>query len=376
VVGSEHEDHLQELAGVVGQSAAEPQQRHDTTDANVFPEDIRDRHAGVEQLLATIVGDGGDEGGWLTDEAELLGPGVVDGNLGYGWLGRRLDGALLELLLVDLLEHLGQLLEGVGDVDAGLPHGLVLHGRGLELGVGERAGVTELDFGLEQTGNGTDGPSDDRLGDGAVLDRLDHAVLLDTANLTEKDEDLALRVLLVAQHVVDEGRTRISVTTNGHTLVHTVGGIRDDVVQLVGHTTGLGDVTDGALAVELGSHNVVHHTASVANLERTRLDATHGGRADDRDALLLGHVQNLTGAPFWDTLGDNGNGLDLGVLHQLHGGAVDGAGGGEVDHGVDVVVLCHGLFGGLIDGEEGLGGSPVPVWSFVSLVGLAMLADS
>ena len=98
VVGSQHQNHLEELAGVAGQAAAEPEERHDTTNADILPEDIRDGHTGVEQLLATVVGDGGDEGGGLTDKAELLSPGVVDGDLGYNGLWLGIDGALLDKL--------------------------------------------------------------------------------------------------------------------------------------------------------------------------------------------------------------------------------------------------------------------------------------
>lgn len=133
VIGSEHEDHLEELGGVGGQTTTEPEQRHDTTDADVLLEDVGDGHAGVEQLLATVVRDGGDEGGGLSDETELLGPGVVEGDLGHDGLWLGLDGALLDELLVDGSEHIGEVLEGIGDVDAGLAHGLVLGDGGLEV---------------------------------------------------------------------------------------------------------------------------------------------------------------------------------------------------------------------------------------------------
>lgn len=59
--------------------------------------------------------------------------------------------------------------------------------------------------------------------------------------------------------MVDEGGAGVAVTTDSNTLVDTVGGCGDDVVELVGHAAGLGDVADGTLAVELGGDNVVHH---------------------------------------------------------------------------------------------------------------------
>ena len=42
VIGSQHEHHLQELASVVGQSAPEPQQGHDTTNSDLLLEHVRD----------------------------------------------------------------------------------------------------------------------------------------------------------------------------------------------------------------------------------------------------------------------------------------------------------------------------------------------
>lgn len=59
------------------------------------------------------------------------------------------------------------------------------------------------------------------------------------------------------------------------------------------------------------------------------------------------------------TLSNDSNGLDLGVLHQLHGGAVDTSGGSKVDDNVDILVLGHGLAYVLVDGEQCLAGSPV-----------------
>ena len=60
-----------------------------------------------------------------------------------------------------------------------------------------------------------------------------------------------------------------------------------------------------------------------------------------------------------DTLSNDGNGLDLGVLHQLQGGAVDTSGRGEVDDNVNIGVLAEGLVDLLVDGQQSLAGAPV-----------------
>lgn len=67
----------------------------------------------------------------------------------------------------------------------------------------------------------------------------------------------------------------------------------------------------------------------------------------------------LIAYPLWHTLGDDGNSLELGVLHQLHGGAVDTSGRGEVDNHVNVGVLGGGLVNLLVDRQESLAGAPV-----------------
>lgn len=296
VIGSKHENHLKELGGVVGETTTEPQQSHDTTDTNILSEDVGDGHTGVEELLTTVIGNGRDESSRLTDETELLGPRVVNRDLGDDRLSLGLDGAGLDELGVDVLEDRGHVLKGVGDEKTGLAHDLVLHGSGLELRVGQRTGVTELNLGLEHAGASANGPGDNGLGNDALLDGLDDLVLLNTTDFTEQDENLALGVILVAEHVVDEGGSGVAITTNGNTLVNTVGVGGNDVVEFVGHTTRLGDVTNGTLAVELGGDNVVHHTTSVTNLEAAGLDTTDSGGPNDGDTLLLGNVGNLTSA--------------------------------------------------------------------------------
>ena len=154
--------------------------------------------------------------------------------------------------------------------------------------------MTELDLGLEQAGASSNSPGNDGLRDGAVLDGFNHTVLLNTTDLTEQHQDLALGLGLVAEQVIDEGGTGVTITTNGNTLEHTVGVLGDNVVQFIGHTTGLGDVADRTLAVQLGGDNVVHHTTSVADFERTRLDTANSGGTNNGDALLLGDDHNLT----------------------------------------------------------------------------------
>lgn len=178
--------------------------------------------------------------------------------------------------------------------------------------------------------------------------------------------------------MVDECSSWVSITTNGYTLIYTICDSGKNVVELVRHTSRLGDVCNGTWAVELGGNNVVHHTTSVSDLEASWLDTTDSGWTNDGDVLLLGVVQDLTGTlnmrlavtsmwlmgmcaySLWYTLGDDGDGADLLKVHQLHCGAVDGTRRGKVDYDIDVGVLLHGLLDALVYWKKGFRCSPVP----------------
>src|SRR5271155_753007 len=178
--------------------------------------------------------------------------------------------------------------------------------------------MTKLHLSLEHAGTGSDSPGNNWLGNDAVLDRFDDTVLFNTTDFSEQQENLALRIGLVSQQVINKRRARVSVAANCDTFIDTICVVANNVVQLVGHAARLGDVADGALSVQLGCHNVVHHATSVADLECARLDAADGGGSDDCDALFLCGDHDLTSSSFWHTFGNDGNRPDLWYVHQLH----------------------------------------------------------
>eukprot|EP00123_Amoebidium_parasiticum_P009668 comp19635_c0_seq1/m.23182 comp19635_c0_seq1/g.23182 ORF comp19635_c0_seq1/g.23182 comp19635_c0_seq1/m.23182 type:complete len:487 (+) comp19635_c0_seq1:1309-2769(+) len=219
--------------------------------------------------------------------------------------------------------------------------------------------MAELHLGGEHGGARADAPGHHGLSDLALLDGLGKLVLLNTTNLAKQDEHLAAVVVLVAAQMVHEGRAGVAVTANGNALKHTVGVAGNDVVELVGHATRPRHIGHRAGAIQLGRDDVVHHAASVADAEAAGLDATHCGRPDDDDVLLLGHLDDLAGAVLRDTLGNDGNHLDLGELHGLNGGVVGRAEGGKVDHHIDLGILLQGRADVGVDGDQHLLGAPV-----------------
>jgi hypothetical protein len=170
--------------------------------------------------------------------------------------------------------------------------------------------------------------------------------------------------------MVNKGRARVTVTTDGDTLVGTVGDERKDVVQLVGHTTRLGYVADRSGAVELGRDDVVHHPTRVTNPEAARLDTTNGSGTDNEDTLLLGLPEDLTSMTLGNTLSDESNGLDLRVLKALEGARVYTTAGSKVDDNIDVRVLGSSILDAGVDRKESLLGSPIELLDVVTTEGV------
>lgn len=70
-------------------------------------------------------------------------------------------------------------------------------------------------------------------------------------------------------------KASVPVATDGHALVHSVRGARDDVVKFVGHAPRARHVGHTAWPVQLGRQDVVQHATRVADLEAARFDAAH-----------------------------------------------------------------------------------------------------
>mmetsp|Transcript_35104 Transcript_35104/g.88484 ORF Transcript_35104/g.88484 Transcript_35104/m.88484 type:complete len:204 (+) Transcript_35104:681-1292(+) len=203
-------------------------------------------------------------------------------------------------------------------MEARLLHGLVLRGCRLHVTPSLCSGVAELHLRGEARGAGAHAPSDDGLGDAARLHGLDEVVLIHAADLTQEKQDLGTTVVLVAEEVVQEAAAGVAVPADCHAFVDSVGVAADDVVQLVGHPTGLGDVCNRARAVQARHHDVVEHAAGVPNAQAAGLNATHGGWADHANALGLRRLDELTRLLLRNTLCDDAQSLDARVAHGLH----------------------------------------------------------
>mmetsp|Transcript_72487 Transcript_72487/g.147049 ORF Transcript_72487/g.147049 Transcript_72487/m.147049 type:complete len:530 (-) Transcript_72487:1357-2946(-) len=359
VVGAAHrgpvvrrhlEDHLDELATLGGQLPAEPKEGEHTAHAEAFLEDLRDGDATILELLTPVIGDGGDKVGRLPDDAKLLRPSVVHGHRGRLPLRALGDLPLLDHLRVSLLEQVRHLIERIWHKHAGLLHSFILGCRRLRVATGLRPSMSELDLRGEARRARPDAPSDDWLVDAAGLHCFHDIVLIDATNLAKEQKDLAARVILVAQEVINESAARIAVAANCDAFVDAVGVPADDVVQLVRHAAGLGHIGHRAWAVEPGHDDVVQHAARVPDADAARLDTAHRGRADHANLLHLSHLDERARLLLWHTLSDDRDGLDLRILHRFHCGLMHRPEGREVDERHDVRMplasfLCRGVDG-------------------------------
>src|SRR6266403_1209995 len=84
------------------------------------------------------------------------------------------------------------------------------------------------------------------------------------------------------------------------------------------------------------------------------------------NALGVRKMEDLAGMALWNTLCNNGDGLDLGIGEDFECTRIDRARRGEVDHNINVGMFLHSLAHGRIHGKEGLLGTPVELLNMVA----------
>lgn len=107
-------------------------------------------------------------------------------------------GSSSDEFLVNLPQGLGEVFESLGDVESSFFHGRVLRSGGLELRVGKRTSVSELDLCFKHGRASSDSPGNDRLGYDTLLHGFNDTILLNTSNLPKEDQDLAPRIGLIS----------------------------------------------------------------------------------------------------------------------------------------------------------------------------------
>merc|ERR1719506_1622773 len=199
VVSADLHREFDEAQAVVGQLPPEPEERHDAADSEPLLKNRAEGLAGVEELLAAIVGD-------RAGEVRRLG-----------------DHALLHQVRVDILDLGSELVEGLRNDDSDILHRLVLRLGSLGAPASLRSSMAELDVKAEIIRTRPNAPRDHRLREAPVLDSRNHIVLINAANLAEQNDHLALRVRLVLQDVVNESAPRVPITADSNAIADAVG---------------------------------------------------------------------------------------------------------------------------------------------------------
>lgn len=128
--------------------------------------------------------------------------------------------------------------------------------------------------------------------------------------------------LYTPHDVIHESGPRVPVPSDSHAFVHPVSGLRDDVVQLVGHSPGPGHIRNTPRSVQFRMQNIIHHPSRVADLETPRFDSAHCGWSDNRHVLLVGQFDEFTSLILGDTLGNDRYGAYLWELHGFDGALI------------------------------------------------------
>ena len=168
--------------------------------------------------------------------------------------------------------------------------------------------------------------------------------------------------------MVNKGGSRVAVATDGDALVNAIGMNGADVVELIAHASGPGDVRDVARAIEAAADDVIHHAACISDPETARLDTTHCGGADDGDTLnymvdilirlmngdrrrwfffhlLICCFYDVSGEIFRDAFRDDSNSFQRRTIHGLHGDVIGRSQRCKIDHDVGVRMFSSRLFG-------------------------------
>mmetsp|Transcript_29805 Transcript_29805/g.72664 ORF Transcript_29805/g.72664 Transcript_29805/m.72664 type:complete len:313 (+) Transcript_29805:867-1805(+) len=310
MVSSDHQHHLDETVEIIRKPSSEPEQPQTPANTKLLFEDFREFHSSVNQLLPPLIGDRRHERGWFPDESQLAGPHIVHRHL-WGCRLRLLnDNAFLHKLKVCPSDSSAHVVEAVGNNSPGLLERGVLSRRCLFLALCACSCVTKLDLVTEGTSTGSAAQGDQRLRDTAVLESLADFVFLYASNLSEQNQHLDLRVLLVPQEMVHERCPWKSVPADGDPFVDAVGVLGNDIVQLVGEASGPRHVSYAPRPVELRGDDVIQGTAGISNAEASGLDTANCGRSDDRDAFLPGGPGQHLCAALRDAFGNDGVGLN------------------------------------------------------------------
>mmetsp|Transcript_10202 Transcript_10202/g.25618 ORF Transcript_10202/g.25618 Transcript_10202/m.25618 type:complete len:300 (+) Transcript_10202:1153-2052(+) len=221
--------------------------------------------------------------------------------------------------------------------------------------------MTELHLSLEHLGAGATHPRNNGLGDLLGAKQLDHTVLGVTADLTEQNDHLDLRDMLIAEDMVGKGAAGEHITTDGHTFEETISGARENVVQLVAESTALAHDTHRARSIELAVDHVIDGAGSVGDLEGASLDATHCGRTDHHlvQRTCLGDEHSCV--RLRNSLGDDHHRTNGGQLERRQRGAEGTTKARKVDKHISVRMRLGSRLDGhihrqqeLLSSEEGL----------------------
>ena len=224
--------------------------------------------------------------------------------------------------------------------------------------IGLGSGMAELNAGRQDRRAGPCHPCYQRLFDLSLFQSLNDPVLVFAAQFAKTGDHLDGRVLFVTQDVVEQCRSWIAITSDGHSFVNAVRISGDDVEGLVEHASRFGDETHTSRPVELGGDDILDGPCSIADTEGPCRHAAHCGWTDDDLMELSGCGTHDARLPLRHALGNDGHGSNCLLLQCLHGGLEGGTVTGKVHHYIGFRIGLGRQGDCLVHGQNDLFSSP------------------
>ena len=93
----------------------------------------------------------------------------------------------------------------------------------------------------------------------------------------------------------------------------------ETIVQLIAHPSGSGHISYTSRSVQFAPNDVIHHSASVANPETSRLDTSNGCGSNNDNSKIRGFFVQGPCHVLRDAFGNDGNGSELAKIQSFVG---------------------------------------------------------
>mmetsp|Transcript_12425 Transcript_12425/g.22570 ORF Transcript_12425/g.22570 Transcript_12425/m.22570 type:complete len:224 (-) Transcript_12425:523-1194(-) len=221
-----------------------PNKRNDATNDELLFKDFTNGHARVLYLITSIVRYRRDKVCRLSNKTKSLCPRIIHWNLWRLWFRCRYQRAGFDEPIVNLFDFITKLEKVVGHVSTSILQSLILGTSSFHITSSQCTSMTKLNFKRKDGSTRSNAPSNQRLGDTPTLECFTDFIFIDSTHLSKENQYVNRRVVVVSQQMVNETRSRISISPNSYALVYAIRVLANDIVELVRHASAFGYICD------------------------------------------------------------------------------------------------------------------------------------